>query len=327
MLTGARSVQVVANAACELPEYGTSNPPVLWKWLRLGDKRAVGDDRAPTNVNEDGRRKTVFITGAAGGLGESTVRYLATRGWRVFAADLDDRALSGVAEEPNVTTIHLDVTDSSSVDAAHAFVAQSCDGLDGIVNFAGILAVGSVIEIDSETIRRVLEVNVMGTVRVNQALFPLVLARKGRIINISSETGWQSGMPFNGAYAMSKHAIEAYSDSLRRELMFLDVPVIKIQPGPFRTGMVAGIEQSFARAAEASMYFRDMLKRLKRVTLKEHAKAHDPALLAVVVHTALTTPHPHSAYSVKPDLQRAALNWLPSCAADPLLKLALRFLS
>lgn len=272
-------------------------------------------------------KKTVFITGAAGGLGASTTRYLAERDWHVFAADFDETALRVIGKEPNVITIPLDVTDPASVEAAGALVAASCDGLDGIVNFAGILAVGSVIEIESETIRRVLDVNVMGTVRVNQALFPLVLARKGRIINISSETGWQTGMPFNGAYAMSKHAIEAYSDSLRRELMFLDVPVIKIQPGPFRTGMVAGIERSFSRAAEASTYFKDILKRLKHVTLKEQAKAHDPALLAAVVHAALTTPHPQIAYSVKPDLQRAALNRLPDCLADPLLKLALRWLS
>jgi NAD(P)-dependent dehydrogenase (short-subunit alcohol dehydrogenase family) len=271
--------------------------------------------------------KTVFITGAGGGLGAAAARYLATRQWHVFAADFDEAALAEVAKEPNVTAILLDVTDAASVDAARDLVAQSCDGLDGVVNFAGILAVGSAIEIGSETIRRVLDVNVMGTVRVNQALFPLVLARKGRIINISSETGWQSGMPFNGAYAMSKHAIEAYSDSLRRELMFLGVRVIKIQPGPFRTGMVTGIERSFERAAEASTYFSDMLKRIKHVTLKEQAKAHDPRLLAEVVHTALTTPHPRIAYSVKPDLQRVVLNWLPACAADPLLKLALRFLS
>jgi NAD(P)-dependent dehydrogenase (short-subunit alcohol dehydrogenase family) len=271
--------------------------------------------------------RTVFITGAAGGLGASTARYLAQRSWHVFAADFDETALRGIAGEPNVTAVHLDVTDPASVEAARGNVAGACDGLDGVVNFAGILAVGSVIEIGSETIRRVLDVNVMGTVRVNEALFPLVLARKGRIVNISSETGWQSGMPFNGAYAMSKHAIEAYSDSLRRELMFLDVPVIKIQPGPFRTAMVTSIEPAFTRAAEASTYFKDMLNRIKHLTLKEQAKAHDPLVLAEVVHRALTTPHPPPAYSVKPDLQRTALNLLPAGAADSLLKLALRWIS
>ena len=122
---------------------------------------------------------------------------------------------------------------------------------------------------------------------------------------------------------MSKHAIEAYSDSLRRELMFLDVSVIKIQPGPFRTEMVAGIDRSFTRATEASTYFKDMLTRLKHMAANEQAKAHDPALVAEVVHTALTTPHPSAAYSVKPDPQRAALNLLPTRAADALLKLVL----
>jgi len=272
-------------------------------------------------------RKTVFITGAAGGLGASTTRYLAERDWQVFAADFDEEALRRIGKEPNVTAIALDVTDSSSIEAARAVVADACDGLDGVVNFAGILAVGSVIEVDAETIRHVLDVNVMGTVRVNQALFPLVLARKGRIVNISSETGWQSGMPFNGVYAMSKHAIEAYSDSLRRELMFLDVPVIKIQPGPFRTAMVDGIERSFTRAAEASNHFKDLLTRIKHMTLREQANAHDPALLAEVVHTALTSQYPRIAYSVKPDPQRVALNLLPAWALDPLLKLALRALS
>jgi len=269
------------------------------------------------------KQKTVFITGAAGGLGASATRYLAARSWRVFAADFDEAALRVIGEEPNVTPVPLDVTDAGSVEQARALVAEACDGLDGIVNFAGILAVGSVVEIESEVIRRVLDVNVMGTVRVNRALFPLVLARKGRIINISSETGWQSGMPFNGAYAMSKHAIEAYSDSLRRELMFLEVPVIKIQPGPFRTSMVAGIEQAFARVASTSLYFKDILDRIKHLTLKEQAKAHDPALLAAIVHTALTTGWPRSAYSVKPDWQRAALTLLPARAADALLRLVL----
>jgi NAD(P)-dependent dehydrogenase (short-subunit alcohol dehydrogenase family) len=273
------------------------------------------------------KAKTVFITGAAGGLGASAARYLAERSWQVFAADSDEAALRRIAEKPNVTAVHLDVTAPASVEAVRGIVAAACDGLDGVVNFAGILAVGSVIEIDSETIRRVLDVNVMGTVRVNQALFPLVLARKGRIVNVSSETGWQSGMPFNGAYAMSKHAIEAYSDSLRRELMFLDVPVIKIQPGPFRTAMVSGIEPAFTRAAEASTYFKDMLNRIKQLTLKEESKAHDPALLAEVVHRALTTRHPRPAYSVKPDLQRSALSLLPARVADALLKLAFRFIS
>jgi NAD(P)-dependent dehydrogenase (short-subunit alcohol dehydrogenase family) len=265
-------------------------------------------------------QKTVFISGGAGGLGGATARYLAGRGWRVFAADCVEDALQRIGREPNVTPVHLDVTDTASVDAAARHVAQRVDGLDGVVNFAGILAVGSLVEIPEETLRRVLDVNVLGTFRVNRALFPLVLARHGRIVNISSETGWQSGMPFNGPYAMSKHAIEAYSDSLRRELMFLGVQVIKIQPGPFKTDMVAGIERNFARAAKASRYFATLLRNVKGMTLAEQAKAHDPALIAETVYTALTARAPAPAYSVKPDPGRAALHLLPDRVTDTLLQ-------
>ncbi len=270
------------------------------------------------------KRRTVFITGAAGGLGASTARYLAERDWLVFAADYDAKALKELEDEPNIQPLQVDVTDAASCEAARRKVAAVCRGLDGIVNFAGILAVGSLVEIDPETVRRVLEVNVMGTVRVNHALFRHVLARKGRIVNISSETGWQSAMPFNGPYAMSKHAIEAYSDALRRELMFLDIPVIKIQPGPFRTGMVAGIEQNFDRVTKASKYFKGLLNGLKQATLKEQGKAHDPRVLARVVHGALTDRWPRAAYSVKPDPQRVALNRLPEWSIDTVLKTVLR---
>lgn len=268
-------------------------------------------------------KKTVFITGGAGGLGGATARYLAEREWQVFAADFAEDALEVIGKEPGITPVHLDVTDTASVQAAADSVGQEVDGLDGLVNFAGILAVGSLIEIEEQALARVLDVNVMGTFRVNRAFFPLVLARKGRIINISSETGWQSGMPFNGPYAMSKHAIEAYSDSLRRELMFLGVPVIKIQPGPFKTDMVASIERNFSEAAEDSTHFHELLTKLKDMTVKEQEQANDPDIIAESVHTALTSSITWPAYSVKPDRQRAAMSLLPDWVTDPLLKLVL----
>jgi NAD(P)-dependent dehydrogenase (short-subunit alcohol dehydrogenase family) len=268
--------------------------------------------------------KSVFVTGAAGGLGAATSRYLAEKGWKVFAADLDEGALREIGRVPGITVVPLDVTDEMSVEAARATVAAATDGLDGVVNFAGILGIGALVEVGTEAVRRVIDVNVLGTVRVNRALFPLVLARKGRIINISSETGWQSGMPFNGPYAMSKHAIEAYSDSLRRELMFVGIPVIKIQPGPFRTAMVAGIEHSFARAMDASTLFKPLLAKVASLAMKEQDKAHDPRCLARVVERALASRRPRPAYSVKPDPARVFLSLLPARIADAVLRRVMR---
>lgn len=218
----------------------------------------------------------------------------------------------------------MDVTDAASVEEARAAVAASADGLDAVVNFAGILVVGSVAEIDEEQLRRILDVNVLGTFRVNRALLPLLLRRKGRIVNVSSETGVQRAAPFNGPYAISKHAVEAYSDALRRELMLLGIPVIKIQPGPFRTGMVGSIERQFADAAAESQHFAPVIRRVMRRIGAEERKAHDPRELAEVVHRALTDPSPKMAYRVRHDRQRTLLNRLPPAWADALLRRVLQ---
>jgi len=226
-----------------------------------------------------------------------------------------------LSKEENITPLFMDVSQRASVENAFTKLKQDIDHLDAIVNFAGILRVGSMAEMPEAELSLLLEINVIGTFRVNQVFLPLLnTEHKGRIINISSETGWQSGGPFNGAYAMSKHAIEAYSDSLRRELMFLDIPVIKIQPGPFKTNMVASIEANFSKAADASTYFKKQLTRVKSLAMNENNKANDPLILAQTVHQALSVTRPKAAYSVKPDKIRASMDYFPVKWVDALLR-------
>lgn len=264
--------------------------------------------------------KHVFITGGAGGLGGRTARLLVDRGWRVFAADLPGEALNEIGNGTGIDAVPLDVTDSTSIEAARRSVEDRTDGLDGVVNFAGILAIGSMAEIPVADFERLIDINLLGTFRVNRAFLPLLETRKGRIVNISSETGWETVPPFNGAYAVSKHAIEAYSDALRRELMFLGIDVVKIQPGPFKTEMVSGIETAFERAAANSTRFGEMLRGVKDLAVGEQKKAHDPDIIAEVVLEALTAAKPKIAYSVKPDTARAFLSYLPDSWVDGILK-------
>jgi len=263
-----------------------------------------------------GAGRAVAITGAAGGLGSATCRRLAGHGWTVIAADLPGDGLDQLAAVPGIGVVPLDVTDPADVVAFGETVSARTGGLGGVVNFAGILEVGPMIEMPEHVLRRLIEVNLFGTFRVNQALFALIERGRGRIVNISSETGWQSGGPFNGAYGMSKHAIEAYSDSLRRELMFLDVPVIKIQPGPFRTAMVESVLGRFQSAERGSTRFGSLLRRTGELAAAEQDRAHDPRLLARIVERALTSARPRAAYSVRPAPSRVALEWLPTRLAD-----------
>ena len=260
---------------------------------------------------------TAVITGAGGGLGGATTRLFAERGWRVVAADIKPPDATA-----SILPITLDVTDAASVEAAAKTIAGECaDGVQAVVNFAGIMFVGALVELAEADLRRIIDINVMGTYRVNKAMFPLVRQGAGRIVNISSETGWQHALMLNGPYAMTKHAIEAYSDALRRELMFVDIPVVTIQPGPFRTDMVGGIREAFERAASSSETFGKLIRKVGAMAVAEEQKAHDPQVLAEVVWTAVTTPKPpRTHYSVRPDRRRALMDRLPPRVVDAMLK-------
>lgn len=265
-------------------------------------------------------QRTVLVTGAAGGLGGATARLFARRGWQVYAADLTPPPY----DLDGVHPLELDVADSASVDKAIERLDAACPrGLDCVVNFAGILRVGALVEIAEADLARVLDVNLMGTYRVNKAVFPLLRRGGGRIVNVSSETGWQRALPLNGPYAISKHAVEAYSDALRRELMFVDVPVVVIQPGPFRTGMTGGIERAFGAATIEGSPFERLTRRVGRAAAREQDGGHDPDVLAEVVWTAATTPRPRTHYSVRPDRVRSVLHRLPVRVVDALLRRSL----
>ncbi len=260
--------------------------------------------------------QAALITGAGRGLGLETTRVFAERGWQVFAADLTPPPAA-----PGIVPIRMDVSDAAAVaDGVRAVAELAPRGLGCVVNFAGVLTVGPLVEIPESQLHRLMNINVLGTYRVNAATFELVRTGGGRIVNISSETGWQRALMLNGPYAMSKHAIEAYSDALRRELMFVGVPVIVVQPGPFRTDMVGGIDAAFAASVRPDSPFARLAGRVGRMAAAEHRRAHDPAVLAEVVWTAATARTPKSRYSVRPDLRRRLLDRLPVPVVDRLLQ-------
>lgn len=268
--------------------------------------------------------RTALITGAGGGLGHATVERLVAKGWKVFAADISTDLLRSSMHDPDVVPILMDVTDRESIKSAYETISSQTDRLDGVVNFAGVIGLGSLTDIPEERLARILDINVMGTFRVNKKFLPLLEAAKGRIVNISSETGWQSAAPFNGPYAMSKYAIEAYSTALRRELALLGIRVITVQPGPFRTDMVAGIERSFTQAENETQKFASVIRALKGLAAKQINSAHDPDILAQVIETALTAKRPKPVYSVKPDRLRSSLERLPLGVIDRVYATVLR---
>ncbi|MBW2215543.1 MAG: SDR family NAD(P)-dependent oxidoreductase, partial [Deltaproteobacteria bacterium] len=142
----------------------------------------------PDDYRNPMTKRTALVTGAGGGLGHATVERLLANGWKVFAADISKDLLRSSLHDPDVVPVVMDVTDRESIRSAYDAVASQTDRLDGIVNFAGIMGLGSLTDIPEERLARILDVNVMGTYRVNKKFFPLVEAARGRIVNISSET-------------------------------------------------------------------------------------------------------------------------------------------
>ena len=259
--------------------------------------------------------KTVLITGAGGGLGAATADIFTSNGWTVFAADVVP-----VNEGPGRHPLSIDVTSVESCEKAATEIAQHCDGLDAVINFAGILDVGSLVEVTEEQMRRIIDINLLGTFRVNKAMFELVLARKGRIVNISSEAGRTPSGPIGGPYSISKHAVEAYSDSLRRELMFVGIPVIIVQPGTFRTNMSGAIGERFQKAVHPGSVFASLVEKVAKEAVKEDAKAKDPGILAKAVWDAVNSSKPKDRYAVGHNAASSVTTRLPARVFDSIIK-------
>jgi NAD(P)-dependent dehydrogenase (short-subunit alcohol dehydrogenase family) len=179
--------------------------------------------------------KTVLITGAGSGLNNGAALELAGRGYEVIACVEiypQVRALELQAKERGVKLRieKIDVTEEGDRRRAMSW------DVDVLVNGAGIIEGGAVVDIPGENIRRQFEVNVIGPVLLTQGIArKMIQRRRGKIIFMSSVVGILSG-PFVGIYGASKHALEAIAESMSMELQEFGVEVAIINPGPYLTG-------------------------------------------------------------------------------------------
>jgi NAD(P)-dependent dehydrogenase (short-subunit alcohol dehydrogenase family) len=172
----------------------------------------------------------VLVTGAARAIGRATVEVLTERGHEVVATARDVAALAGVSA---ARVLPLDVSDPVSVRTAVGEAGE----LDAVVNNAGLTGNGPLETFPLDDLARVLDVNTLGPLRMAQAVAPSWRERGGGVIvNISSVQG-RIGTPLEGAYAASKHALEALSESLYFELGHFGVRVVIIEPGYIAPGM------------------------------------------------------------------------------------------
>ncbi|XP_059575313.1 retinol dehydrogenase 16-like isoform X2 [Alligator mississippiensis] len=197
--------------------------------------------------------KHVFITGCDSGFGHLLAKQLDGRGLRVLAACLTEQGAERLqqATSGRLQTVILDVTCSDSIAAATAWVkGQVGDrGLWGLVNNAGIGVPTAPNEwLSKADFVRVLDVNLVGLIEVTLSLLPLVRRARGRVVNMASGAGRLSLT--GGGYCPSKYGVEAFSDSLRRELHSFGVKVSIIEPGGFQTLLMStqSLQEAWSRA-------------------------------------------------------------------------------
>ncbi len=213
----------------------------------------------------------------------------------------------------------LDVTDAQAIRAAAAV-----ERLDGLVNNAGIVVAAPLEFLPLEELRRQLEVNLVGQLAVTQAFLPALRRARGRIVNVGSIAG-RSALPFLGAYAISKFALEALTDSLRLELAPAGIAVSIVEPGTIATPIWSK-PQAVADALpdESADLYGSRFASLRRVAAARAANAAPAESVAAAVEHALTARRPRARYLVGRDAKlRAGLEWLPVRARDRVLERAL----
>jgi meso-butanediol dehydrogenase/(S,S)-butanediol dehydrogenase/diacetyl reductase len=186
--------------------------------------------------------KTILVTGAGSGIGAACVRRLFAEGASVVAGDVRkedvDRVVSEFAGGDRISGVGVDISDRDQVAAFVSGAAQRFGKLHGLVNSAGIRGVGNVLDVDPETWRKVLSVNLDGTFNMCQAFARAVKEAEtpSAIVNISSAAGIR-GVPNRLPYAASKYGVVGLSQTMALELGPLGIRVNAVAPGMIRTAM------------------------------------------------------------------------------------------
>ena len=233
---------------------------------------------------------SVLVTGSSSGFGLLTVVELARRGDRVVATMRDPSRsgpLQAALEEAGIVgevrVLPLDVTDDRSVREAIAEAGQ----LDAVVNNAGVPSGAPVEETPITSLVSVFETNVFGAVRVIQAALPGMRAQgSGHIVNVTSLAAFVAP-PFMGAYAASKHAVDALGEALAAEVAPFGIHVTNVAPGAYETPMVAAVDHELDLIDPSSPYAdrrRTMLLRHGELMREQGDASEVAAAIADAIH-------------------------------------------
>ncbi len=185
--------------------------------------------------------KRILLTGAAGGIGRALAHRFGRDGARLVLLDLDAARLQALAAELDAAGIsalplQCDLATRDSCETVVRQAARELDGLDVLINNAGITHLSPFVETDVDVIRRVMEVNFFGAVHCTKAALPFLIERRGQIVVLSSFAGL-APLATRSGYAASKHALNGFFGSLGAELVHTGVGVTLVCPTFVKTAI------------------------------------------------------------------------------------------
>jgi len=207
------------------------------------------------------RGQTVIVTGGASGIGKATAFLLAREGARVFIGDIDEAGGLAVAsdaatERLAIEYLPLDLADPPSISVFAAAIHHRVERVEGLVNGAGWDQIQPFLENPPEMWDRVIAINLMGAVRLTRSVLPpMVAARAGKIVNISSDAG-RVGSMGETVYAAAKGGLIAFTKSLARELARYQINVNCVCPGPTDTPLFQRQPERMKEALTRAIPFR-----------------------------------------------------------------------
>jgi len=244
--------------------------------------------------------ENILITGTSTGIGYSLTKVFIDQGYRVFGSVRKKEDAERLKKEfgEQFHPLIFDVTDHEAVAASVSEVKNVIkdEGLACLINNAGVAISGTIIHTSIKDFQHQFDINLFGVIAVTKSYLPLLGALKdyenkpGKIINISSVSG-VIAFPFLSPYCASKFALEAFSDSLRRELLIYGIDVIKIAPGAIKTPIwkksekisqevlnsdygpsIKKFQQHTRKSAQAAMESDELARRILKVFLKKRPR-------------------------------------------------------
>ena len=276
-------------------------------------------------------QEIAIITGASTGIGAATGRELARRGFHVLAGVRRDRDADAI-RGPGIEPLIIDITNPDHIRALATRVHGDPQGraVRALVNNAAIAVNAPVEAFAIEEWRRLFEVNLFGHIAVTQILLPALIRSKGRVINISS-VGGRIAMATYGPYAGTKFALEAVSDSLRREIAPFGVHVVVVEPGAVRTEMAGGAiatahELASAMTPEQSQRYGRLVQAITAQTASFTESGLPAEAAAKVIAKAVMARKPRTRYTIGRDAALLTLlsRILPDRILDRVFAAALR---